>query len=83
MGDAPKLQVRDLVDGSTITVPLPAGSMADDKISWSPASDRIVFGTFDGTKEHLFTAPVDGSPAIELGAGTIPTVGALVARVVA
>ncbi len=69
------IQVLPVSGGQPISVPLPDGTRAGDQISWSPTSDRIVFPTVAGTTEALYTAPVDGSAATQLGAGAIPSVG--------
>ena len=69
------IQILRVSGGQPISIPLPAGTRAGDQISWSPAGDQIVFPTVAGTTEALYTARVDGSPATQLGAGIIPSVG--------
>ena len=69
------VQILPVSGGQPISIPLPAGTRAGDQISWSPAGDQLVFPTVAGTTEALYTARVDGSPATELGAGIIPSVG--------
>ncbi len=48
-------------------VPIPTEPAMDvGSLNWSPDGTALMFAGFDGTDEHLFVAPVDGTAATEL-----------------
>lgn len=57
-----RLDVVDVVDGTTTTIPLDASIQGiAGPVTWSPDSSRILFNAFDGEVERLMTARFDGT----------------------
>ncbi len=72
------INIIDLADGSTTAVNLDETVLGvGDRIAWSPDSERILFNTYDGSFEHLFTARADGTGVSEVALATTGVPGAL------
>lgn len=60
-----RIEVLDLDTTDRVTVPTRT-PMDVGALKWAPNGTTLMFAGFDGTHEHLFIAPVDGTVATEL-----------------
>ena len=74
MDDVARLEVMDIQTGTATTVPLEGAVGVGGPISWSPDGTTMLFNTFDGRLEHLFTAKRDGTDVHEV-AVSVPAAG--------
>jgi Tol biopolymer transport system component len=72
-----RLDVVPLGGGVTVTLPtVPGSDVFGSGPSWSPDSTKVAYLTWDGQREHLIVAGVDGSAPEEIGAEVIdPALG--------
>jgi Tol biopolymer transport system component len=62
----PRLDVTYLADRATTTIPTAGAIGIGGPLSWSPDGAKLLFNTFDGSREHLLIAAADGTHVAEV-----------------
>ena len=66
-----RVDIVDIENGTTTTIPLSGVVGVGGPVSWSPDGTTVLFNTFDGQQEHLVTAKSDGTDVREIDASTL------------
>ena len=66
-----RVDIVDIANGTTTTIPLSGVVGVGGPVSWSPDGTTVLFNTFDGQQEHLVTAKSDGTDVREIDTSTL------------
>jgi Tol biopolymer transport system component len=61
-----RVDIVDIENGTTTTIPLNGVTGVGGPVSWSPDGSTVLFNTFDGQQEHLVTAKPNGTDVREI-----------------
>jgi Tol biopolymer transport system component len=70
-----RVDIVDIANGTTTTIPLSGVVGVGGPVSWSPDGTTVLFNTFDGQLEHLVTAKSDGTNVGEIDTSTLSAGG--------
>ena len=66
-----RVDIVDIANGTSTTIPLSGVVGVGGPVSWSPDGTTVLFNTFDGQQEHLVTAKSDGTDVREIDTSTL------------
>ena len=66
-----RVDIVDIANGTTTTIPLSGVVGVGGPVSWSPDGTTVLFNTFDGQQEHLVTAKSNGTDVREIDTSTL------------
>ena len=66
-----RIDIVDIENGTTTTIPLSGVLGVAGPLSWSPDGSTVLFNTFDGQQEHLVTAKSNGTDVREIDTSSI------------
>jgi len=66
-----RVDIVDIANRTTTTIPLSGVVGVAGPVSWTPDGSTVLFNTFDGQQEHLVTAKSDGTDVREIDTSTL------------
>jgi len=70
-----RVDIVDIENGTTTTIPLSGVVGVGGPVSWSPDGSTVLFNTFDGQQEHLVTAKPNGTDVREMDTSALSAAG--------
>jgi Tol biopolymer transport system component len=70
-----RVDIVDIENGTTTTIPLSGVVGVGGPVSWSPDGSTVLFNTFDGQQEHLVTAKPNGTDVREIDTSALSAAG--------